>query len=114
GDQSVERVLVFAQASLHVRDDVLHVTVCLYDELLGDSHRADLDDPADVVSSEVEQHQMLRALLGIGKQPFGERLVFLRSRAAANGAGNRANGDDAVAHAHENLRARSDDGEAWE
>ena len=57
--------------------DVHHVAVPLDDEAVGHLHRADLGDAADVVAAEVEQHQMLGALLRVGEQFGAERRVLL-------------------------------------
>ncbi len=73
-----------------------HLAVALDEELVGDLDRADLGDAADIVAAEIEQHQMLGALLGIGQQFRFERLILVRRRAARPGAGDRADGDDAV------------------
>ena len=75
---------------------------------------ADLGDAADVVAAEVEQHQVLGALLRIGEQLVLERLVLVRGLAARARAGDRADGHVAVAHAHQDLRARAGDREAAE
>ena len=76
--------------------------------------RADLGDAADVVPAEVEEHQVLGALLGVGEQLGLERVVLLRRAAARPGAGDRADGDLAVLDPHQDLRARAGDGEAAE
>ena len=55
---------------------------------------------------------MLGAFLRIADQFLRERFVFRRRFAARPRAGNRADGDDAVAQAHENLRAGADNGES--
>ena len=90
------------------------VGVALDEHLLGDLDGADLGDAADVVAAEIEQHQMLGALLRIGQQVGGERLVLGRRCAAPARAGDRADGDLAVAQPHQDLRARADDREAAE
>ena len=74
----------------------------------------DCRDAADVVAAEIEQHQMLRALLRIGEQCGRQRLIFGFVGAAPRRAGNRADGDVAVAHAHQNFRARADQRKAAE
>ena len=66
------------------------VAVALDHHLLGDLDRADLGDAADIVAREIEQHQMLGALLGIGEQLLGERLSSSAWRRA--GACRRAGG----------------------
>ena len=56
------------ELALDVGDDVHDVAVALDEELSVTSTRADFGDPADVVAAEVEQHQVLGALLGVGEQ----------------------------------------------
>ena len=48
------------------------VAVALDEEAVGDLDGADFRDPPDIVAAEVEQHQMLGALLGIGEKIVGE------------------------------------------
>ena len=76
------RVAVLAQFALDIGDDVHHLAVALDEELIGDLDGADLGDAADIVAAEIEQHQMLGALLGIGEQFGFERLILVRGRAA--------------------------------
>ena len=78
-------VVARIEPALDVGDDVHDLAVIFEEELVGDLHGADLGDAADVVAAEVEQHQMLGALLGIGQQLVGERLVLVPAlrRAAA-------------------------------
>ena len=45
-----------------------HIGVALDDHLLGDLHRAGGGDAADIVAAQVDQHQVLGDLLGIGQQ----------------------------------------------
>ncbi len=103
-----------ASAPVDVRDDVHHVAVALDDELLVGVDRADPRHPADVVAAEVEQHQVLGALLGVGQQLGLERRVLGRGRAARPGAGDRADGDHAVLDPHQDLGAGADHLEAAE
>jgi hypothetical protein len=51
-----------------VRDEMHDVRVALDDELLGHLDRAGNRDAADVVATEIEEHDVLGALLGIGEQ----------------------------------------------
>ena len=90
------------------------VAVALDEEAVGHLHRADLGDAADVVAAEIEQHQMLGALLRIGEQFRAERGVLLGRLAAPARAGDRADRHLALAHAHQDFRARDDDLEAAE
>ncbi len=90
------------------------VGVVLDDELFGDLDTADLGDAADIVAPEIEQHQMLGALLGIAEQ-FGGKLAILRRRGATPArTGNRTDGDPPVAQPYQDLRTRSHDGETAE
>ena len=63
GGERVERVAILAQFALDIGDDVHDLAVALDEELVGDFDGADFGDAADVVAAEVEQHQMLGALL---------------------------------------------------
>ena len=82
-----------AQAALDVRHDVHDLAVALDEELVGDADGADLGHPADVVAPEIEQHQVLGALLGIGEQLLLQRLVLVRRRPARPRAGDRPDRD---------------------
>ena len=81
------------ELALDIGDDVHDVAVALDEELVGDLDGADLGDAADIVAAEIEQHQMLGALLRIGEQFLFQRLVLVRRRAARPRAGDRADGD---------------------
>ena len=71
-------------------------------------HRAQLGDAAHVVAAEVDQHQVLGPLLGIGPQLRLQRAVLLGRAPAAAGARDRAHVDAAVLEAAEDLRRRAD------
>ena len=71
------------ELALDVRDDVHDLAVALDEELVGDLDGADLGDAADVVAAEIEQHQVLGALLRIGEQLVLQRLVLVRRRRRA-------------------------------
>ena len=62
-----------------------HLAVALDEELVGDFDGADFRDAADIVAAEIEQHQMLGALFGIGQQFGFQRLVFVRTWRRAAG-----------------------------
>ncbi|KIU01577.1 hypothetical protein QU38_00915, partial [Staphylococcus aureus] len=112
GEQRVERVLARRQPADHVRDDVHHMAVELDRVAVGDPHAPGVRDAADIVTAQIEQHQMLGAFLGIGEQAGAVLFVFRRGLAARAGAGDRADRHFAVAHADEDLRARSRQREA--
>ena len=78
------------------------------------STRADPRHAADVVAAEVEQHQVLGALLGVGEELGLEREVLGRRGAARPGAGDRADRHGAALDAHEDLGAGADHLEAAE
>ena len=79
---------------------------------IGHLHGAVIDDAADVVAREVDEHQVLRALFGIGEQELRVAVVLLVGFAAADRAGDRADLDLAVHRADVDLRRRADDREA--
>ena len=115
GRKRIERVVFRRELALDVRDDVHHVAVALDEELVGHLHGADLGDAADIVAAEIEQHQVLGALLRIGEQ-LAPRRPCPRAGSSPRGtrAGDRAHRDGAVAHAHQDFRARARDREAAE
>ena len=67
---------------------------------------AQADRTPDVVAAEVEQHQVLGPLLLVGQELGLQRRVLHRIGASSAGAGDGADGDPAVAVAHQDLRAR--------
>ena len=74
-----------------------HLAVIFEEEAVGDAHAADLRHAANVVAAEIEQHEMLGPFLGVGQKLVRQRLVFLGARAARTRAGDRPDGDLAVA-----------------
>ncbi len=110
----VERVMLGVEVALDVGDDVHHLAEALDEELVGHLDRGDARDAAHIVAAEIEQHQVLGTFLGIGQQGHLKRLVFLRGAAARPRAGDRPDGDGALAHPDQDLRARSRYGETAE
>ena len=102
------------EAADDIGDDVHDVAVALDDVALGDGDGADLGDAADVIAAKVEEHEVFGALLGVGKEGFGQGIVFSAGGAAPCGASDRADGDLAVTDANEDFRARADEGEVAE
>jgi hypothetical protein len=76
----------------------------------GDRDGADLAHAAEVVAREVDEHHVLRALLGIAGERGRQPLVLRRVRAAPDGAGDRPRLDRAAAAPHEHLRRRAENG----
>ncbi len=69
---------------------VHHVAVALQGHHLVDVHAAELDDPADVVASQVHEHDVLGDLLGVLDELGGHAPVLLLGAAPPSGAGDRA------------------------
>ncbi len=65
-------------------------------------------DPAEVVAAEVDQHDVLGALLRIGQQFLLETQILLGSRPAWPGPGDRAHLDPAPLLAHQHFRGGAD------
>ena len=105
----IDHVVFFrVETARHVGDDVHDVAVALDEKLVGHLHRADFGDPADIVAAEVKQHQVLGALLAVGQQFGFERAVLVAGLSARASAGDRPDGDLAIAHPHQDLRRRAD------
>ena len=79
-----------AQSSAHVRDDVVQMRVALGHHEFVHFHGAGHADPAQVIALQVDQHDMLGALLRIGQQFLALGVVAGRRAAARAGAGDRA------------------------
>ena len=73
-----------------------------------------LGDAADVVAAQVDEHDVLGALLGIGQQLFGQGTVLGLVGAAAAGAGQRPDRHRPVLDAHQDLGRAADQGEIAE
>ncbi len=113
-DQGTERIVLRVDLAFDIRDDVHDLAVALDEERIGDLDRADLGDTADIVAPEIEQHQVLGALLRVCQQLFGESIVLGLGRAAPPRAGDRPDRDSVVAQAHQDFGARADDLEVAE
>ena len=75
---------------------------------------AELADAAEVVAAEVDEHHVLGALLLVGEQVGGDRLVLLGVAAARAGARDRAGRRAAAGDGHERLGRGADDLEVLE
>src|ERR1700677_1400437 len=98
--------------ALDLGNDVHDVAVTLDDHQFLDLHGAKIADAADVVSGEIDEHDVFGAFLGIGQQFAFQGLVFLGGLAAAPGAGDGANLDVAVFAADMGFRGGADEGES--
>ena len=72
-----------------VSDDVHHVAIALDGHEVGDLHATVFGDATDIVAGEINEHEVLGALLGIGHEVVGIRIIFLRSGSTATCAGDR-------------------------
>ena len=86
-----------------------HVGIALDLHVAGDAHLAGLRYPAHIVAAQVDQHQVLGDLLGVGEQLFFQLLVALRRGAAFAGAGDGPHRDLVVLHPGEDLRRGAGD-----
>src|SRR5262249_26011065 len=103
GAEGVEGGHPGLQLAADVRGDVHDVRVPLDLHHVGNLDAVVLGDPADVVASQVHEHDVLGTLLGIGQQLRGQGLVFGVVNAPPPRAGEGTDGDNAVLDAHEDL-----------
>ena len=75
----------------HLGNDMHDVAVTLNDHEVLDLHCAEIADPAQIIAGQIDQHDVLGALLGVGEQLLFQGNVFRRRRSAAARAGDRAN-----------------------
>ena len=88
-----------------------HVAVALDDHLFFDVDTAGLGDAAEIVARQIDQHDVLGALLRIGQQFRGVPRIFLRGLAAPAGAGNRADFCEIVGDANVHFGRAAHEGE---
>jgi hypothetical protein len=67
GYQGIERVPIAREFALDIRYDVHHVAVAFDEKLIRDIDGTNGGNAADIVAAEIEKHQVLGALLGVGK-----------------------------------------------
>ena len=75
-----------------------------------DADRAVFGDAAEIVAAQIDEHDVLGALLGIGGQLGGEALVFFFVAAAGAGAGDGPVKSFAALNFEEHLGRAADDG----
>ena len=93
----------------HLRREVHDVAVALERHQLVDVDGPEPGDPADVVAGEVDEHDVLGALLGMFDELGGEPAVVVIGPAALAGAGDRAGDHRVVDELDHRLGRRSDD-----
>ena len=80
----------------------------LDDHELGDRNAAGLCHPPEVVAPEIHEHHVLRALLRVGHQLFGQHPILHRVPAARSGAGDRPHLQATPRAPHEHLGRGAD------
>ncbi|MNF62568.1 hypothetical protein D3C84_442520 [compost metagenome] len=85
-----------------------HIGVAFDHHLLGELDRAGAGNAADIIAAQVDQHQVLGQLLGVGEQVFLQGAVGFFSGTARTGTGDRAHGDQAILDPHQHLRRATD------
>ncbi len=75
--EDVEAVLLRCELRLDVRDEVHDVGVALHRHQLADLDASDPGDPPEVVPAQVDEHDVLRPLLGVLQELVGEPPVLL-------------------------------------
>ncbi len=90
------------------------VAVALDDHHLVHLLGAKGDDPPDVVAGQIDQHDVLGALLGVLDKLTGQPAVLFAGTAPRPGAGNGTGDDRAVPQANHRLRRRTDHGDLGE
>ena len=88
--------------------------VALRDHEIGEAHRVELADAADVIAGEIDQHDVLGTFLGIGQQLGCERVVLLGRFAARTRPGDGADLHAAFLAADVKFRRRADKGHVAE
>ena len=109
GAQRVERVELRPQPALDVRHEVEDVAVALHLHVLADRDRPGAGDPAQVVATEVDEHDVLGALLRIALELLGQEGVLAGVHAAGTGAGDRVGRELVALDLEQELRRRADD-----
>ena len=113
GAEGVPAIAIIAKFAGDGGRDVHDVAVALDDHDGGQVDGAGLRDFTDVVSTEVDEHDVFGAFLGIGEEFGFEGFVFGVGLAAAPSAGEGAVGDDAIVDAAEDLGAGPDEHAAF-
>jgi hypothetical protein len=87
--ERIHRGESFSQLTIHLTDEMQHVGVALDNHQLADADGAVSRDSTNVVSAQIDQHEMLGAFLFVGDELGGHPCVILRRSAATACAGDR-------------------------
>lgn len=96
GSKGVEGIEAGSELAGDIRGDVHHVAVALDDHYIGDFDAAKAGDAADVVASEIDQHDVLRTFFGIGQKLFSEGTIFGFGGSAWTSSGEGSHGHFAI------------------
>src|ERR1700722_8988830 len=110
GHERVKTVESFAQLAAEAGDEMHDVGVALDEHQLVDGNGAVFADPAEIVATEINEHDVFGAFFGIGEKIFFEGLIFGFGTAARNSAGDGAVGHLAVLDFHQHFGRTADDG----
>ena len=105
GCQGVKGVMTWPDIALDVGNDMHNVAVAFDEEAIGDVDAADGRDVADIVTAKIEQHEVFGEFLGIVQERCRQRIVLGLGLAPRTRAGDRSNGDLALAQTHQDLGA---------
>ena len=106
--EEVEGVVARLEIRRDVGDEVHDVRVALDRHEIRHLHRAGQGDAPELVAAEIDQHEMLGALLLVLQQGVGVAPVLLLRRAAGPRAGDRPQAGGAVVEADHRLGRRAD------
>src|SRR5271157_2659078 len=109
GHQHVHRVLAVLELADHVGDDVLDVGVLFNRQVVVHPHGAELRDLTHIVPAEVDQHDMLGQLLGVGLHLFFQGHILGLILAPAPGPGDGPDRDLPVLDLYQDLGAGAHD-----
>ena len=79
------------------------VRIPFYDHEVGHVHRSGLCDASDIVTSEIDEHDVFGALLLISEEVGGVGVIGLGIGATRTGPGNRPGADHTVLHLDKHL-----------
>src|SRR4029079_10048954 len=107
--ERIERVELGLETRLDVRHEVEHVAVALDLHVLADRHGPRTRDPAQVVPTEVDEHDVLGTLLRVGLELLGEQRVLAGVGASWPRARDRMGRQPVALDLEQELGRRADD-----
>ena len=112
GAHQVERVVPGRQLAHHRGDEVMHRRVMLEREQFRHAHGARAADARQIVAHQIDDHQVLGAVLGALRQRLAEQAIVFGAEAARHRALDRPRLDMTIlVHAQETLGRGADDGD---